>query len=104
MSWQPPLEIYCNVPITGYVIQYARVVADDSMIVNVHNGTTFAILGLFACAEYSVTIAAVNAYGTGPFSKPLLATSGEDSEWNYVVKYIASYQCTCLSNLQNAPL
>ena len=69
--------------ITGYVIQYVRVgifQSDDKMIMNIPNNTTLTISGLIACAEYSVTVAAVNTNGTGPFSKPVKATSGEDSE------------------------
>ena len=62
------------------MIQYARVGSDDKMIVNVPNETSLTISGLFAYAEYSVTMAAVNAKGTGPFSKPAVQTSGEDSE------------------------
>ena len=80
VSWQPPLDMTCNGPITGYVIQYARVESDDNMIVNVPSGTSLAVSGLFACVEYSVTVAAVNNKGTGPFSKPVVAKSGEDSE------------------------
>ena len=87
MSWQPPFEINCNGTITGYVIQYARVGSNDNMIVNAANGTFFTISGLHACAEYSVTVAAVNANGTGPFSESVVATSGEDSELNYVGSY-----------------
>ena len=84
MSWQPPLEKPHTEVITGYVIQYARVGSDDNMIVNVSNDTTFTIKGIFARVEYSVTVASVNANGIGPFSKPILATSGEDSELNYI--------------------
>ena len=72
-----------NKPITGYVIQYARVGLDDKMIMNVSSGTTpTTIAGLHAYAEYLVKVAAVNAKGTGPFSNPVRATSGEDSELN----------------------
>ena len=78
-SWQPPLKLHCNGPITGYVIQYARVGSDDKMIMNVPDDTTLTISGLHACAEYSVTMAAVNANGTGPFSNPVVTSSGEDS-------------------------
>ena len=78
------MEITCNEPITGYVIQYGRVGSDDNMIVNVPNGTILTLSGLFACVDYSLIVAAVNAKGTGPFSKPVLATSGEDSELNCV--------------------
>ena len=94
VSWQPPLEDNCNGPITGYVIQYARVGLNDNMIENVPNGTTLTIPGLFAHVEYSVTMAAVNAKGTGPFSKPVVATSGEDGGLNYIVKYIIMYLYT----------
>ena len=78
------MEITSNRPITGYVIQYGRIGSDDNMILNVPGGTALTISGLFACVEFSVTMAAVNAEGTGPFSKPMTATSGEDSELNCV--------------------
>ena len=87
VSWQPPLEIHCNGPITSYVIQYDRVGLEDNMILNVPNETILTISGLFAYAKYSVKIAAVNAYGTGPFSKPIVETSGENGEFNLIAKY-----------------
>ena len=97
MSWKPPLEVNCNGSITGYVIQYARVKSDDNdnMIVNVPNQTESVISGLFAHVEYSVTMAAVNAKGTGPFSKPVVATSGEDGGLNCIVNYVI---CTYILN------
>ena len=49
------------------------------MIVNVPD-ITLSISGLFARAKYSVKVAAVNANGTGPFSKSKVGTSGEDGE------------------------
>ena len=77
------MEKNCNGAITGYVIQYGRVGSDDKMIMNVSNGTTSpTIAGLFASVKYSVTVAAVNVKGTGPFSNLVQATSGEDSELN----------------------
>lgn len=83
VSWQPPLKKHCNGQITGYVMQYARMGQDiDNMIVNVSNVTTFTISGLHANVEYSITVAAVNDNGTGPFSKPIVANSGENSELN----------------------
>ena len=88
VSWQPPLKDNCNGEITGYVIQYGRVGSDDNMIVNVPNETTLPIPGLFACVKYSVTVAAVNAKGTGPFSKPVVQKSGEDGGLNSIVNYI----------------
>ena len=80
--WQPPLEERHNGSITGYVIQYGRVGSDDRMSMNVPNDTTLTISGLFAYVEYSVKVAAVNASGNGPFSKSMIAMSGEDSELN----------------------
>ena len=88
MSWQSPLQINCNGPITGYLIQYARVGLDDNMIINVPNDTNLSLSGLYACAKYSVTMAAVNANGAGPFSKPVIESSGEDSELNLIHKYV----------------
>ena len=82
VSWQPPLKENGNEPITGYVIQYARDGSDDKMIMNIPNDVEYKIKGLFPYAKYSVTLAAVNVNGTGPFSKPVIATSGEDSELN----------------------
>ena len=82
MSWQLPLEINCNGPITGYIIKYARVGLDDIRIINVPNQAIHIISELFPCTEYSITVAAVNANGTGPFSKSVGATSGEDGELN----------------------
>ena len=96
VSWQPPLENNCNGPITGYVIQYARVGSDDKMIKNVSDGTTSTtIVGLLACTDYSVTMAAVNANGTGPFSKAEVETSGEDGELDYVRNYARVLKNKC---------
>ena len=95
MSWQPPSQKPHNELITGYVIQYARVGSDDMMILNIPNDTNLTLSGLFAYVEYSVTMAAVNVNGTGPFSKPVLATSGEDSELNYITVCLITYIASC---------
>ena len=79
VSWQPPLEIDHNGPITAYMIQYTRVGSDSIMIVTVTSETTaHTISGLVAYVDYSVIIAAVNVNGTGPFSVPVVGRSGED--------------------------
>ena len=81
--WQPPLKNNCNGSIIGYVLKYARMEhQNNDMIVNVSSETKFTISGLYAHVEYKVTVAAMNDNGTGPFSKPVVATSGEDSELN----------------------
>ena len=83
VSWQPPLEIDHNGPITGHVIQYTRVGSSDMMSVNVTSGTTHTISGLVAYVNYSVIVAAITVNGTGPFSDlPMVVRSGEDGELN----------------------
>ena len=99
MSWQPPLEKHFNGSITGYIIQYGRIGSDDKRSRNIHNDTKHTISGLFAYVEYSVTVAAVNANGTGPFSKPLVATSGEDSKLNYIAACLITYIASCMLGL-----
>ena len=49
---------------------------------NVNSRTTDTISGLVAYVDYSVTVAAVNGNGTGPFSNAVVRRSGEDSELN----------------------
>ena len=86
VSWQPPLEINHNIPITGYVIQYKMNGTQDTVSntenVNVASGTIHTISRLVAITEYSVKVAAMNVNGTGPFSESVLGISGEDSELN----------------------
>ena len=84
VSWQPPLEINQNGPITGYVIQYTKFGSSDTMSENINSGATHTILsGLVAYVNYSVIVAAVNVNGTGPFSNPpVIVTSGENGESN----------------------
>ena len=82
VSWQPPLMIDHNGPIT-YMIQYTRVGTSDMMNVNVNSGTTqYTISGLVAYVDYSVIVAAVNVNGTGTFSNRVVGRSGEDGELN----------------------
>ena len=90
VSWQPPLKIDHNGPITGYVINYTRVDSNDVMIVNV-TGSTYTISGLVTFAEYSVTLAAVNINGTGLFSDAVITKPGGDGEFVHII-----YICTQL--------
>ena len=94
MSWDPPLEINRNGPITLYVIQYNRVGSSDMMSVNVTNGTTHIISGLFVLADYSVIVAAVNVNGTGSFSDAIMGRSGEDGKflsYSYILHVLQLY-------------
>ena len=80
VSWQPPPPINHNGPITGYVIQYTRVGSSDMMSINVNSGTAHTMSGLVAYVDYSVTVAAMNVNGTGPFSSTEVGRSGENSK------------------------
>ena len=85
VSWQPPLETLCTVPITGYMIKYFKDVLEDGVKdvknVNVASATTYTISGLIPCAKYSVQVAAMNSNRIGPFSEPVVEIL-EDSELN----------------------
>ena len=85
ISWQPPLETLCTVPITGYMIEYFKDGAQDNIKdvknVNVASTTTYTISGLITCAQYSVQVAAMNGNRNGPFSEPVVEIL-EDSELN----------------------
>ena len=83
---EPPLR-YRNGPITGHVIQYARVGSQIVTRETVTSGTTHTISGLLAHVDYSVTVAAVNINGTGRFSSPVVQRSGQNSELNVIIKY-----------------
>ena len=87
VSWQPPIEISHNVPITGYVIQYITDGSQDMIKENI-SSTTHTISGLVACAEYSVKVAAISVGGTGPFSEPVVEISGQNGKLNCIILYV----------------
>ena len=79
--WELPSNIDEKGPITGHVIQCTRVGSDDVAINNVGRETTHTVSGLVPYTKYSVSVAAKNANGTGPFSIPEQQFSGEHSEF-----------------------
>ena len=94
VSWNPPLGIDHNGNITGYVIQYTRNGSSDMMSVNVTNGTTHTVSGLFVLTEYSVRVAAINVNGTGLLSNAITGRSGEDGKLishSYAVHVVQLY-------------
>ena len=75
VSFSPPLIIDHNGKLTSYVIQYNRVGSGD--IKNVSTTKTTVLLSpLDNFVNYSVTVAAVNGNGTGPFSNPVVQATG----------------------------
>ena len=88
VSWESPMEIDHNGPITSYVINCTRDGYKDLIIVNVTSGTTHTISRLVPFAKYLVAVAAVNINGTGPFSDAIVGKPGGDGEfctWKYLV-------------------
>ena len=70
VSFNPPPIIDHNGQLTGYVIQYNRVGSGD--IKSVTTKYTTMSISLSRLANYSVTVAAMNVNGTGPFSDPVV--------------------------------
>ena len=69
--------MYRNGEITGYTVDVSRsgmVVATE----NVNDGSARrgTVSGLDPTTEYTVTVAAVNSVGTGPFSGITITTAG----------------------------
>ena len=88
VSWQPPLPIDHNGPITGYMIQYTRIGSNDPFTMNYDSTTRqVTIPSLIAYVNYSVRITTVNSAGTGTFSDPVVERSGEDGELVYSELY-----------------
>ena len=91
--WQPPLEIHHNGPLIGYVIKYTR---GDIVKEIFTSGTSFTISQLTAYVNYSVSVAAMNVNGTGPFSNPVMQLSGENSK---LIKQVTIIWCIMYSLL-----
>ena len=79
VSWRLPSDICHKELVTGHVIRYGKV-GSNVETKNVDKETTHTISGLLACTRYSVEVAAMNANGTGPFSRPEKQVSGRRSE------------------------
>ena len=97
ISWQPPPAIDRNGPITGYCIQYIMVSSNTSMNENITNRTTFTISNLFPFTNYSIRVAAMTVNGTGPFSSPVIGTSGHEGMYvSILLRILYTHQCaTC---------
>ena len=82
VSWLPPPEVDHNGLITGYMINYTSNGTDDMMSVSVTSGTTHILVGLLGSTQYFITVAALNANGSGTFSNLTEGISGEPGELN----------------------
>ena len=79
VSWDPPIEIDRNGPLTGHMIQYYRVGSNNMISETIPSETTLTISGLVPFVDYSVRVAAMTVNGTGTFSDPPdVQTSGQD--------------------------
>ena len=76
-SFNPPPIIDHNGQLTGYVIRYTRVGSSNTKhVTSKYTRTTISLSQLDEFANYSVTVAAVNVNGTGPFSDPVVQATG----------------------------
>ena len=98
VSWRPPILTDRNGPVTGYVIQYTRV----GLSINMTSGTTDVVLRLDPYVDYSVTVAAMTANGTGPFSDPpVVNRSGEDGELVKLIILLVVCIFLCVKIIKN---
>ena len=73
--FSPPPIIYHNGQLTSYQIRYNRVGSRVIKSVTATK-TTIYLLRLEEFVKYSVTVAAVNGNGTGPYSNPVVQITG----------------------------
>ena len=80
VTWQPPLAINQNGPITSYFITYERVgeLTIASVIVT---ETEYIISGLIPFVTYLVQVAARTINGTGSLSSTVMQVSGQDCKY-----------------------
>ena len=69
--------LHRNGEITGYTVE-ARASGEADRTVNVNDGSAreATVSGLNPSTEYTVTVAAVNSAGSGPFSGITITTAG----------------------------
>lgn len=79
LSWGAPDFIRQNGPITGYDVMYSG--GGISRTISYNNSTTVFILnGLQPYTAYSISVAAINSQGQGPFSAAIEQTTLEARE------------------------
>lgn len=85
VSWQPPPEGDQNGPLI-YVVEYTDIQENTAVNDTVFRGTTLVISALDPFDDYSVRVAARTVNGTGPFSDPVMETSGHEGEHMLVLE------------------
>ena len=76
VSFSPPPIIDQNGKLTGYVIRYNGEVGSGDIKSVTSTTTNLFLSRLNMLVSYSVTVAAVNGNGTGPFSNPVMQRPG----------------------------
>ena len=69
VHWKTLSCTHANGDITGYIIYYGKYGSNHNKSrIDINNGrqTSFTISGLYSLTNYTISIAAVNANGTGP--------------------------------------
>ena len=81
VTWRPPLRRHHNGLLIGYMVHYFKYGSNETDdVVTFVNTSPHVISGLMSSTNYSIQLAAVNSNGTGPFSLPVVAESGNESE------------------------
>ena len=88
VTWQPPLAINENGPITSYLITYERAGGGALMSVTVNETEYVVISGLTPFVTYSVQVAARNVNGTGSLSSTVMQVSGQDGKYDFWIQII----------------
>lgn len=79
LTWQPPDIIGQNGRITSYDVMYSG--GDMSSITHdVGDTTVYVLAGLQPYTTYTISVAAKNSQGTGPFSTPVEQATLEAGE------------------------
>ena len=81
VTWQPPLEINQNGPITSYFITYERVGEPLTLASVIVTETEYIISGLIPFVTYSVQVAARGINGSGSLSSTVMEVSGQDCKY-----------------------
>ena len=80
VTWQPPLEINQNGPITSYFITYERIRGSLTSVTTTETEYTV-ISGLIPFVIYSVQVAARTIDGIGSLSSAVMQVSGQDCKY-----------------------
>ena len=95
VQWEPVGCRHTNGDITGYSVRYGEKGSgrEERKMVS---GTSFTFSGFTSSTEYSVSVAAVNGVGVGPYTD--IITAETDGELKYFSSCVCVFICVHLTN------